>query len=173
MRTLVLNSSFEFLGFCDEQSAICAAYTGKVIVEEEYDKVYHSVSTSMRVPAVIRLRHYVKVVYERIMYISYTKRNVHLRDNYTCQYCSKKCESRKLGIDHVIPESKGGLTNWENTVSCCHACNLVKDDRTPQEAGMKLIRVPRKPHGFVEIIRIKIGEIHSLWYRYLGIENDE
>ena len=167
MRTLVLNSSFEFLGFCDWQSAICAAYTGKVIVEEEYDREVSSVSLTMKIPAVIRLRHYVKVAYDKITYVSYTKRNIHLRDNYTCQYCNEKKEPRDLGIDHVIPESRGGLTNWENTVSACHPCNYEKDDRTPQEAGMHLIRVPRKPHGFKEIIRIKIGEIHDLWLKYL------
>ncbi len=165
MRVLVLNSSFEFLGFCDWQSAINAVYTGKVIVEEEYDDVVHSVSTSMRIPAVIRLRKYIKVVYERVTFVSYTKRNVHLRDNYICQYCGDK--KKELTIDHVIPESRGGLTNWDNTVSACTACNYEKDNRTPHEAGMKLIRIPHKPHGFKEIIRIKIGEIHDLWLPYL------
>ncbi len=165
MRVLVLNSSYEFLGFTDWQSAICSVYTGKVIVEAEYDDVVHSVSSSMRVPAVIRLRKYVKVVYERITYVSYTKRNVHLRDNYICQYCGDK--QKELTIDHVIPESRGGLTTWENTASACADCNYKKDDRTPQEAGMRLIRIPHKPHGFKEIIRIKIGEIHDLWAPYL------
>ena len=167
MRTLVLNSSYEFLGFTDWQSAICSAYTGKVIVEEEYDEVVHSVSSSMRIPAVIRLRKYVKVMYERITFVSYTKRNVHLRDNYVCQYCGDKVKE-DLTIDHVIPESRGGLTVWDNTVSACVDCNYKKDNRTPQEAGMRLIRIPHKPHGFQEIIRIKIGEIHDLWVPYLS-----
>lgn len=167
MRCLVLNSSFEFLGFCDEQSAICAAYTNKVIVEETYEKVYHSVSMSMNVPAVIRLRHYIKVAYERVTYVSYNKRNVHLRDNYTCQYCAEKKIQTKLGIDHVLPESRGGLSNWENTVSCCHSCNTLKGAQTPSEAKMKLIRIPTKPKGFKEIVRIKVGELHDLWKKYL------
>lgn len=171
-RVLVLNSSYEFLGFCSWQNAICAKVTGKVYIEEEYDDVVRSPSVTMRVPAVIRLRHYVKVAYDRIMFVSYTKRNVHLRDNYVCQYCNTKCDKRKLGIDHVIPESKGGLTTWENTVSCCHGCNLVKDDRTPEEAGLHLIRIPHKPKCFVEVIRIKVGEVHDKWRRYLGLENE-
>jgi len=167
LRVLVLNSSYEFLGFCDWQSAICAKVSGKVYVEEEYEQEVRSPSTTMRIPAVIRLRHYVKVTYEKVMYVSYTKRNVHLRDNYTCQYCHTKHDARKLGIDHVLPESRGGLTTWENTVSCCHGCNLVKDNRTPEEAKMKLMRIPTKPRGFREIIRIKIGELHDLWEKYL------
>lgn len=165
MRVLVLNSSYEFLGFTDWQSAVCSVYTGKVIVEEEYDQIIRSVSMEMKIPAVIRLRHYVKVVYEKVTYVSYTKRNIHLRDNYTCQYCGTK--TKKLTVDHVIPESRGGLTNWDNTVSACDPCNSEKDNLTPQEAGMKLIRIPCKPHGFKEIIRIKIGEIHDLWMPYL------
>jgi len=167
MKTLVLNSSFEFLGFCDWKEAICMAYTGKVYVEEEYDRIVSSPSVSMHVPAVVRLRHYVRVAYERITYVSYSKRNVHLRDNWTCQYCGEKKPADKLGIDHVIPESRGGLNTWTNTVSCCKGCNNFKDARLPNEAGMKLLRVPDRPKGFREIIQIKLGEIHELWEKYI------
>lgn len=167
MRVLVLNASYEFLGFCDWQSAICSVVTGKVIVEEEYDDVVHSPSTSMRIPAVIRLRHYVKVLYERITYVSYTKRNVHLRDKYICQYCGEERQASRTGIDHVLPRSRGGLSTWENTVTACHGCNDSKGARLPSEAKMKLLRAPRKPRGFREIIRIKIGEIHDLWLKYI------
>jgi len=93
---------------------------------------------------------------------------VHLRDNYTCMYCGEKKIPVKLGIDHVIPESKNGQATWENTVSACHPCNSDKGNRTPQEAGMRLIRIPRRPKGFHEIVRIKCGELHDLWIRYLG-----
>jgi len=167
MRVLVLNSSYEFLGVTDWKSAISAAYCGKAIVEEEYDEVVHSPSMQMKVPAVIRLRKYVKVMYERITYVSYTKNNIHRRDDFYCQYCAEKTRKEKITVDHVVPESRGGLSTWENTVSCCKSCNAVKDNRTPQEAGMHLIRQPHKPHGFVEIIRCKIGEINELWVKYL------
>ena len=166
-RVLVLNSSYEFLGVTDWKSAVCAAVTGKAIVEEEYDSVIHSPSMEMKVPAVIRLKKYVKVLYDRISYVSYTKNNIHRRDNFICQYCGEKKKKDKITIDHVIPESRGGQSVWENTVSCCSTCNREKDNRTPHEAGMKLIRIPHKPHGFKEIIRIKIGEIHELWESYL------
>lgn len=167
MKTLVLNSSFEFLGFVSWKAAICMAVTNRIVVLEEYSKEVHSPSITMKVPAVVRLRNYVRVSYERITFVSYSKRNVHLRDNYVCQYCNERKKSDRMGIDHVLPESRGGKTTWENTVSSCNSCNAVKGAQTPQEAGMKVLRVPKRPHGFREIIRIKIGEICSLWEKYL------
>lgn len=172
-RVLVLNQDFTFLGICSWQEAICSTYCGKAIVEEEFDDEVHSASLTMKIPAVIRLKKYVKIIYEEITRCSFTKRNVHLRDNFVCQYCGQKFEQRNLTIDHVLPESRGGATNWENCVSCCSSCNSIKDDCTPQEAGLKLIRIPSKPRGFIEILRIKIGQIHRLWFRYLGIEEKE
>ena len=44
---------------------------------------------------------------------------------------------------------------------------MIKDNRTPSEAGMKLVRIPGRPKGFREIIRIKVGELHELWKKYL------
>jgi 5-methylcytosine-specific restriction endonuclease McrA len=158
---------YTFLGVCDWKDAVCTVYTNKATVEESYDQVIHSCSTQMRVPAVIRLRKYVRVLYDKISGVSYTKRNVHLRDSYFCQYCSTRCKESQATIDHVIPESKGGKNSWENTVTCCKSCNLIKGGMTPTQAGLKLIRNPAKPKGFKEIMRIKIGELHDLWLKYL------
>ncbi len=166
-RCLVLNMDYTFLGVCDWKDAVCAVYTNKVIVEETYDKVVRSTSTEMRVPAVIRLRKYVRVLYERVSFVSYTKRNVHLRDAYICQYCDVRCKNENITIDHIVPESRGGGDSWENTVTCCESCNRLKDDRTLAESGLKLIKVPTRPKGFKEIVRIKLGELHDLWLKYL------
>lgn len=166
-RCLVLNMDYTFLGVCDWKDAICAAYTNKVIVEESYDEVVRSTSMEMRVPAVIRLRKYVRVVYERVSFVSYTKRNVHLRDAYVCQYCSNRCKSDEATIDHIVPESRGGVDSWENTVTCCKACNFLKDNMTLAQSGLKLIKTPTRPKGFKEIVRIKLGELHDLWLKYL------
>ena len=167
MRVLVLNVDYTFLGFTDWQTAVCSAYTGKVTVEEEYDKVLHSQCLDMKVPAVIRLKKYVRIAYERLIYVSYTKSNVLRRDDFTCLYCGVKNPAKGLSVDHVVPESRGGGNTWENTVAACHPCNNAKDNMTPDEVGLKLIRIPRRPHGFKEIIRVKIGEIHDLWKKYL------
>ena len=167
-RVLVLNMDYQFLGVCDWKSAISAVYSGKAVSEADYDREVHSPSTTMKVPAVIRLKKWVKVVYERISYVSYTKRHVHLRDNYTCQYCGEKCGKGNTTIDHIVPESKGGQDTWENTVTACKSCNYEKDDRPLAQSGMKLLKVPTKPKGFTQIVRIKLGEIHDSWIPYLN-----
>jgi len=167
MRCLVLNMDYTFLGVCDWKDAVCSVYMNKATVEESYDEVIHSPTSEMRIPAVIRLRKYVRVLYDRITFVSYTKRNVHLRDAYICQYCSDRCKEHAATIDHIIPESKGGRDSWENTVTCCKACNRKKNSMTLAQSGLKLIRVPTKPKGFKDVMRIKLGELHDLWLKYL------
>ena len=74
--------------------------------------------------------------------VKYSKRNVHARDSYTCQYCGSKGTT----IDHVIPKSRGGRSDcFENTVSCCKPCNAKKGDKLPSEVGMYLRKKPVKP----------------------------
>jgi 5-methylcytosine-specific restriction endonuclease McrA len=65
------------------------------------------------------------------------------RDLYTCQYCGSR---KDLTLDHVVPRWCGGPHTWENLVTCCRKCNLKKGDKTPQQANMKLKKVPRRPH---------------------------
>ena len=166
-RCLVLNMDYTFLGVCDWKEAICAVYSNKVIVEESYESIVRSTTVEMRVPAVIRLRKYVRVVYERVSFVSYTKRNVHLRDAYVCQYCTTRCKSDEVTIDHIVPESRSGADSWENTVTCCKSCNLLKDNMTLAQSGLKLIKIPTRPKGFREIVRIKLAELHDLWLKYL------
>lgn len=167
MRCLVLNMDYTFLGVCDWKDAVCSVYTNKVVIEESYNEIIHSCTTQMRIPAVIRLRKYVRVMYNRISYVSYTKRNLHLRDAYICQYCSIRIKEHAATIDHIIPESRGGVDSWENTVTCCKSCNHKKASLSLAQSGLKLIRVPTRPKGFKEIMRIKLGEMHDLWLKYL------
>jgi 5-methylcytosine-specific restriction endonuclease McrA len=166
-KCLVLNMDYTFLGVCDWKDAVCAVYSNKVFVEESYESKVRSTSMEMQVPAVIRLRKYVRVLYEKVSTISYTKKNVHLRDAYICQYCSTRCKKDEVTIDHIVPESRGGKDTWENTVTCCKSCNLLKANMTLAQSGLKLIKVPTRPKGFKEIVRIKLGELHDLWLKYL------
>lgn len=106
------------------------------------------------VPTAVELTRYIYpawVEQRRGGTVGFSYRGVHERDHWTCAYCgkpvSKKPRKRWLlaTVDHVIPASRGGATNWLNLVSACLRCNNLKDDRTPDEAGMPLRFEPYDP----------------------------
>ena len=92
----------------------------------------------MRLPSVVCLKTYVKPSRTP----AFTRFNVFLRDRFTCQYCDSR---EDLTFDHVIPRSKGGLTQWHNIVAACSPCNLKKGDRLPREVGMWPRHRPYQP----------------------------
>ena len=73
---------------------------------------------------------------------AFTRFNLFLRDEFTCQYCGDRDH---LTFDHVVPRSKGGRTTWENVVASCGPCNLAKGSQTLKQAGMHLRRKPFRP----------------------------
>ena len=96
----------------------------------------------VEVPRIIRLLRYERQPRNAI---KFNRRNIFLRDEMRCQYCGHRFGLHKLSLDHVMPRSRGGPTTWENIVASCLDCNVRKGGRTPQEAGMKLMQLPRKP----------------------------
>ncbi len=104
-----------------------------------------SVGTSrgpIRVPRVVQLAGFDRMPRTSIRL---TRRNIFLRDGYTCQYCARRGTPRDLNLDHVMPRSRGGPMSWENVVCSCRVCNLAKGGRTPAEADMRLLRRPVRP----------------------------
>jgi 5-methylcytosine-specific restriction endonuclease McrA len=96
----------------------------------------------LRVPRVLHLRRYDRL---RRPVIRLSRKNLMLRDAHQCQYCARTPMVRELNIDHVLPRSRGGADSWENLVTACRVCNLRKGRRTPEEAGMRLLRSPGPP----------------------------
>lgn len=90
-------------------------------------------------------------VFEGEKKLSFSKKLLIIRDENTCQYCGKKLSKNTRSIDHVIPKSRGGKTVWTNVVLCCKKCNMKKGGRTPEEAGMKLLKKPKVP-TIIEIL---------------------
>ncbi len=94
-------------------------------------------------------------IYDRLpkKEVKFTRHNIFERDKNTCQYCGRVFDRKDLNLDHVIPRDRGGPTTWENIVCSCIECNTQKANRTPQEAGMHLIRKPKRPkwRPFVQI----------------------
>jgi len=140
---LVLNADYRPLSYFPLslwpwQEAIKAAFLDRVTIVAEYDTLVHSPSIAMRLPSVVVLRDYVKPA----RYPAFTRFNLFLRDEFTCQYCGAKGE---MTFDHVTPRSRGGRTTWENVVAACGHCNLRKASLTLRQAGMALNRLPRRP----------------------------
>lgn len=111
----------------------------------------------------------------------FSRRNVYLRDRSTCQYCGKKCRTEDSNLDHVVPKSQHGGMNWLNIVVSCVPCNNRKRNRTPEEAGMRLIRKPRQPKAgelpkrpWGERLKRKLrGRVRPSWENFLGKMYDE
>ena len=96
----------------------------------------------IRVPEVIVLTNYSKFP-ERKMRL--TRKNLLMRDNYTCQYTGKKLSSDSATVDHVVPQSRGGRNEWENVVVCSEDVNTKKADKMLDESGLKLLKNPVQP----------------------------
>ena len=154
-QTLLLNASYEPLKVVHWQKAVTLWCQGKVEIISVYDREIRAVSFSFKLPSVIRLLRFVKIK-RRFDYVPFSRANIYARDNHTCQYCNGAFSTADLTFDHVVPVSKGGRKDWENIVTCCVTCNRRKGGRTPQEAGMHLIRHPRRPDS-APAIRITIG----------------
>jgi 5-methylcytosine-specific restriction endonuclease McrA len=106
---------------------------------------------TFEMPRIIRLRKYVKVA-KNLAMVRYSRRNIILRDKGTCQYCSKKVHGKDATLDHVMPKSRGGKSTWTNIVLSCRSCNGKKDNRTPAEAGMILLKEPVKPQAKTDLL---------------------
>lgn len=142
-QVLVLNASYEALGFVPWERAITLFYEEKIDVIESYpDKILHSAYKEMYMPAVVRFKRWVA---PRKKVVRFSRENLYLRDGGKCQYCGLKVKRSEMTYDHVTPRSQGGQTTWTNLATCCVKCNQHKGGRTPEKAGMRLLSVPQKP----------------------------
>lgn len=142
-QTLVLDSSMRPVGRMPWQVAIVKVVCDRIaeVIVEYPDKYIHTPNWTVKTPSVIRLLKPVK----RKRVIRFSRLNVWLRDRGTCQYCARKVPRHRMQYEHIIPQSKGGPTSWENIVIACADCNQRKADRTPEQAGMRLLSKPVKP----------------------------
>lgn len=142
-------------------------FQGKVEVVAEYEDEIRTVSISVRLPSILRLLHYVKVQRTH-QTVKFTRSNLYARDEFRCQYCAAQPGTQQLTYDHVMPVARGGTKTWENIVTCCVACNRRKGNRTPEEAGLRLLRRPRVPSGFPHKIRFQFQQRKApeVWKTY-------
>jgi len=140
---LVLNADFRPLSYYplslwSWQDALKAVFLERVNIVSQYDRVVRSPSLELRLPSVVSLKSYVKPSRTP----AFTRFNVFLRDRFTCQYCGSH---EDLTFDHVIPRSKGGQTTWDNVVTACSPCNLLKGGHLSHEVNMAPASRPARP----------------------------
>lgn len=99
--------------------------------------------------------------------VKYSRQTLFQRDKFRCAYCGNSFQREQLTVDHIIPRSKGGHSNWGNTVSCCKPCNSVKADRTPEQANMKLLVKPKKPIWISPLSEIKPNHPCKSWLKFM------
>lgn len=129
-------------------------------------EMVHTISLKIRVPRIIVL-----LLFERLpkKEVKFTRHNVFERDKNTCQYCGKLFERTDLNLDHVLPRDRGGQTTWENVVCSCIPCNTRKGNRLPHEAGMLLIRKPKRPK-WRPFVNISFStRHHESWKHFLDL----
>ena len=159
---LVLNASYEPLNVCSVRRAHVLVFKGKAEILEAHARELRSATDTFRWPHVIRLLHYVRV--PRIVQRKISRRALFARDGWRCQYCGS---AGKLTLDHVVPRSRGGHSDWENVVTSCGPCNLRKGDRLPEEASMSLHSRPRTPAPAL-FVTLSAPTIPDRWQPYLA-----
>jgi 5-methylcytosine-specific restriction endonuclease McrA len=164
--TLLLNSTYEPLQVISWQRAVTMLWLGKVEVVRTYKGVLRAVSWTIRQPAVVRLVNFVR---RHRVRIGFSRRNVFVRDGFTCQYCGVRLPVGELTCDHVTPRSVGGESNWDNLVAACGPCNYRKGNRTPEQARMHLRRKPSRPDA-LSPARIGVGASNApeQWREFLA-----
>lgn len=178
--TLVLNRSWRPVHVTTVRRALCmlfreaarvvepetlSTYTfGEWLDQPVSDEALVIRSPSVRLPApeIVLLIHYDRVPCHEA---PFTRRNLFLRDEFTCQYCGKKCNSDHLSVDHVLPRSRGGNTSWENCVLACVICNAKKADRTLKEVGFRLLRPPVRPR-WTPYLNLRPSQRMDSWSRF-------
>ena len=137
--TLKLDASWQPIAIVDAYKGFSLVFSGRARVVEDYP---HLACALFCFPSVVVLNKYIR---KKGFTVPASRKTILFRDNYECQYCGDEFMKHQLTLDHVIPKSRGGPKSWENLATCCVSCNQKKGDKTPSEAYMDILRVPREP----------------------------
>jgi len=175
---VVLNANGQYWGEATLRRVLRWIATNKIeILVEKEDEVIRSFTVTIKLPLVVRLLKFAgyKIKHSKV---DYSKWAVFERDNDFCQYWHHdqngrrfmyRCTEDDKTLDHVIPKDRGGAMTFENSVTCCRHHNvIVKRNRTPEEAGLQLIRkpfTPRARQGEWVVMRFNFNP-HKLAHRY-------
>ena len=163
---LLLDRNYMAVSVVSWQKAIKLTVKGKAEVVSEGDaEITTGSGKKFKIPSIIRL---LTVVPYRAYTgrLRFSRKNVLIRDEFECQYCGKHLGKTSGTIDHIIPRSRGGKSDYSNCVACCRECNNVKGDLAIEEVGFKLKSVPRKP-SFVSLYKHYMRNSPQEWADYI------
>ena len=130
---VVLNADYSFLNVVSWKRAVCLQVKNKVkVLRYSGTTIMTGEGVSVRVPLIIKLIKFIRMIYRSR--VPFSKKNVLIRDGFMCAYC--RTHNGRLTIDHIVPKSRGGRTEFENCVAACRACNHKKGNQLPSEAKM-------------------------------------
>lgn len=181
---LVLNRNWTAVHVCSVRRALSLVFQGCArIVSEDYvvydfdswrdlsdhverhgNQFIATPNFRILVPEVILLTGFAKMPPRTV---KFNRRNIYLRDNYTCQYCGVRPAKEELTIDHIIPRSRGGKSTWENIVLACQSCNAKKGNRLLQDTPMKLLKQPKRPHWLSTLRHTLRGPERPIWQKFV------
>lgn len=142
MRTTILNTDYSIISVISWEQGMTLLFKNVIVPIEFWEQQIRSGDgTLWQVPKIAVVKKFVK--HRRKLHP--TKKNIFMRDNYTCAYCGDD-NPRNMTIDHILPKSRRGKDTWENLITACYDCNHKKADRTPEEAGMVLKWEPHHPN---------------------------
>lgn len=183
---LVLNRSFLAIEVTDWRRALTLLFLDHAVVVDDVYRTYdfedwkdlsqmiethpagfvHTPNFKLAVPEVIALK-----VFDRlpIQEVAFSRRNIYQQFRYRCCYCGRRLPTSELNLDHVVPRSRGGKTDWTNVVTSCIPCNRRKGSLLPAEAGMKLLIEPGKPNSRPRrYLRISSPvRVRASWQRFI------
>lgn len=169
-QVLLLNMSYEPLAVISQKRAASLILKNRVEAACEEATVVRGVSTTLRIPTVIRLRRYINAPRRKV---AWSRWAVLQRDKYTCAYCGLRPGGKQRGrilsrydftVDHILSISRGGKNTWGNTICACPLCNQRKGNRMPHEANMQLGWEPKTPRINYLVLS---GDIPASWKVYL------
>lgn len=169
MAVLLLDSTYEPLKVISWEDAMFRIVTGDAEVVEETDIPIRSATMEWKLPSVIR--QFKK--FKRKGKVQFSRLNIYMRDAWTCQYCYERKSTKDLTFDHVLPRAQGGKTSWTNIVTACRPCNSAKEDRTPEQAKMKLKVKPVEPKWLPIQMMIRMKEMPKKWEPYIDLKSLE
>lgn len=169
-KALLISTIHEPIAFVDYRRMYSLIRRETVDVVSEWTDDH--IVLGLQTPAILRLKNFILARTAHKM-CGYNRGLVLERDEYLCQYCNRRLTFREATIDHIVPRSRGGKNHWSNCVTACKTCNRRKDNKTPEEAGMRLLRRPGLPtvtHFWLSDMRRKPSreDWHPSWDEYVA-----